>query len=391
MSFKRNCFLCVLRGVLCGERKAASAAFAMLMVGMLVLAAAVAVLPLPALAYVSQGDSGDTLGYGLDFDGTDDYLSAGTSSFSSSAGTYESWVSFDNWASGNTETIFSAPSEGQNGQAESETIDGTTNTQIAQKFTAGSSYTIKYVELYQKSGTEGEVVDASGQGNHGTAWTGTSTTSGRFGNAGYFEGSDYVDCGNDPTLYPTSITILSEDVWYHLAMTCDNSGFRLYVNGILEDTDIGGGIEDTENTGNYNIGRMPYATKHFYGKIDEVRIYNHALSADEVRSHYLGGIAMHKNSDNNLVFHAGNAVLTTDVSGLSGWHYVAGTYASNDVRLWLDGKQVAQDTSVTVTSGLNFDSSCYFANDEKNAMEFSGVMDEVRVLNYAKTGFGGGE
>ena len=123
---------------------------------------------------------------------------------------------------------------------------------------------------------------------------------------------------------------------------------------------------------------------------DKVRIYSRALSADEVRSHYLGGISMHKNSGNNLVFYAGNAVLTTDVSGLSGWHHAAGTYASNDARLWLDGKQVASDTTVTVTSGLNFDSSCYFANDEKNAMEFSGVMDEARVLNYAKTGFGGG-
>ena len=160
--------------------KAVNGGFALLMVAVLVLAAAAAVLPLPAQAYVGQGADGATLGYwrfnnesgitaidssgrsndgtwygnttgnwttgifgyGLDFDGVDDYVNASTTSFDSGSGSYESWLNFDTWANNQNDVIFSAPSEGPGGQANSETI-GTTNTRIAQKFTAASSYTIK--------------------------------------------------------------------------------------------------------------------------------------------------------------------------------------------------------------------------------------------------------
>jgi len=55
------------------------------------------------------------------------------------------------------------------------------------------------------SGTSGEVMDSSGAGNHGTAIGGVTTTNGRIGNAGDFDGTnDYIDCGNDTSLNPTS-------------------------------------------------------------------------------------------------------------------------------------------------------------------------------------------
>jgi len=75
-------------------------------------------------------------------------------------------------------------------------------------------------------------------------------------------------------------------VWTHLAVTYDGTSIRLYVNGVLRSTtgSAGGGI--AASTGALRIGgntvfSIP-GTEYFAGLIDEVRIYNRALSAAEI-------------------------------------------------------------------------------------------------------------
>jgi len=75
-------------------------------------------------------------------------------------------------------------------------------------------------------------------------------------------------------------------VWTHLAVTYDGTSIRLYVNGVLRSTtgSAGGGI--AASTGPLRIGgntvfTVP-GTEYFAGLIDEVRIYNRALSAAEI-------------------------------------------------------------------------------------------------------------
>ena len=72
------------------------------------------------------------------------------------------------------------------------------------------------------SGASGEVIDASGNGNHGTAVNGATPTTGLFGNAGLFDHSidNYVDFGADDSLYPTSqVTIAA---WVNPSNAFDN-------------------------------------------------------------------------------------------------------------------------------------------------------------------------
>ena len=129
--------------------------------------------------------------------------------------------------------------------------------------------------------------------------------------------------------------------------------------------------------------------EYFNGTIDEARIYNTAISEDRIRSRYLGGISAHKSLDNNLVMHFGNATITTDVSTLSGWHHVAGTFGDGKAYLYVDGVQKA---TADFSAGKRriFGDYGYFGNDENNAMEFTGKLDEVRILNFARTAFNGG-
>ena len=86
--------------------------------------------------------------------------------------------------------------------------------------------------------------------------------------------------------------------WTHLAMMYDGDKLKLCVNGILQasidDTD---GTIDTDSYSSIYIGRHPtLSDRYFDGLIDDVRIYNEALSlgpyrCDEAESACTGATA----------------------------------------------------------------------------------------------------
>ncbi|UCG58589.1 MAG: LamG domain-containing protein, partial [Phycisphaerales bacterium] len=71
-------------------------------------------------------------------------------------------------------------------------------------------------------------------------------------------------------------------LWHHLAGTYDGSEVRLYIDGKLEVASPAAGSIAT-NTFNLNIGRTFEIPDWLYsGSIDDVRIYDYALSGDEI-------------------------------------------------------------------------------------------------------------
>lgn len=81
--------------------------------------------------------------------------------------------------------------------------------------------------------------------------------------------------------YVASTTVPQQGVWYFIVGTYDGSAIRIYVNGVLEGTSAIDGDLST-STSNVNIGRRVSGDRYFNGQIDEVRIYNRALSSEEV-------------------------------------------------------------------------------------------------------------
>ncbi len=79
---------------------------------------------------------------------------------------------------------------------------------------------------------------------------------------------------------------LPEKAWSHIALTDDGSVIRLYVNGVLGKEENSTNVAPllTAAEGPLSIGcGIEYGTyKRFKGRIDEVRVYNRALSAAEV-------------------------------------------------------------------------------------------------------------
>lgn len=82
------------------------------------------------------------------------------------------------------------------------------------------------------------------------------------------------------------------DVWTHWVGTYDEEFARLYLNGelVAELLTSGAPIPRILGTPLY-LGRFVGAGNHnFYGMIDEVALYNRALTAEEIQQHYQNGL-----------------------------------------------------------------------------------------------------
>jgi len=83
-----------------------------------------------------------------------------------------------------------------------------------------------------------------------------------------------------------STTEFVPGVWYHIVGTFDGSALKIYVNGVLEGTRAWTG-SITPTTEVIRIGE-DFWNHWLDGVVDEVRIYNRALSATEVQDLYNG-------------------------------------------------------------------------------------------------------
>ena len=105
--------------------------------------------------------------------------------------------------------------------------------------------------------------------------------------------------------YVTSSAALADGNWHHALGTFNGSSGTLYIDGVPQDTFTGGADSYAGywHIGGYKAaGAWPNgADGYFHGKIDDVRIYNRALSAGEVKQLYHQGAATIGHSDENFM------------------------------------------------------------------------------------------
>ena len=223
---------------------------------------------------------------------------------------------------------------------------GTSTFSAAWSFTTGSVPTGLAAAYAFDEGTGTTVADASNHGLTGTISGATWTTQGKYTNALSFNGtSGYVDLGNPASLQMTgsmtlsawvkatanppddgqiiaksdnvsgwqlktspdtgphtfgiaisdgsthvqrySSTVRALNVWYHIAGVYNAKPHTLdiYVNGVLNNGVLKGVIPASQSNANVNvnIGRRT-GGYYFKGIIDEVRLYNRALTQLEIQS-----------------------------------------------------------------------------------------------------------
>lgn len=97
------------------------------------------------------------------------------------------------------------------------------------------------------------------------------------------------------TVIATGSVVLSINTWYHVVMvrygstgswTCD-----FYINGVLDNSTSG--IATNPNAGTFGIiGALASNSAPFFGFINDVKMYNRALSASEIRQLYTSPYSM---------------------------------------------------------------------------------------------------
>jgi hypothetical protein len=203
---------------------------------------------------------------------------------------------------------------------------------------------VSYWKFDEGSGTQ--AMDSAGS-NHGSI-SGATWTGGKVGGALNFDGSnDYVDCGDiaavdgtrgltimawintdsisaqklvsrkgedyppyyfwvrsDYTIFfgiyrsytaytaQTTETIIPNE-WFFVAGTYDGETVRTYIDGVERATNTSPSGPTNSNGFSVQIGSAypEYPTAWFDGKIDEVVIYNRAVSADEIMRFYENGLS----------------------------------------------------------------------------------------------------
>jgi len=82
------------------------------------------------------------------------------------------------------------------------------------------------------------------------------------------------------------VGLVEFDEWHHVCGVADGADLRLYFDGELDTNDIQPYVGSVSDSGGWVIGRVTTAGTEWGGYIDDVRIYNRALSAEEVKRLY---------------------------------------------------------------------------------------------------------
>ncbi len=85
----------------------------------------------------------------------------------------------------------------------------------------------------------------------------------------------------------TSNSILNPNTWYHVIGIYDGGSMKIYING-LPDNELPTGSQTIYYAGTSFAVGSHYSGRYFNGTIDEVSVYNRALSDQEVRQLYSG-------------------------------------------------------------------------------------------------------
>ena len=124
----------------------------------------------------------------------------------------------------------------------------------------------------------------------GTGSTDTSIVSKR--DAAYTEGYDYkitstghfeMSWKNGSTQTITSNVVIPQDEWHHVAISYSGGTANLYIDGVLDKTaSLSAPLATTQSFYIAAAGKNT-PTAHFQGNIDEVRVWDTALTVDQLR------------------------------------------------------------------------------------------------------------
>lgn len=148
--------------------------------------------------------------------------------------------------------------------------------------------------------------------------------------AGYTQGYDFkitnsqrleLSWENGSTQSITGATLIPDNVWHHVAAIYDGSRVKLYIDGVEDADDTLTPPVDTNESFYVGAAAKNTPENHFRGNIDEVRVWDTALSVDQLRFvmnqeiEDNAGQAMGKELPSTLTKHDIDAIPWSDLAG----------------------------------------------------------------------------
>ncbi|MDG1090588.1 MAG: cadherin domain-containing protein, partial [Flavobacteriaceae bacterium] len=185
-------------------------------------------------------------------------------------------------------------------------------------------------------------------------------------------GSLQLSMGQTGGRWQTGVNVLP-NVWQHVVAVYDNGSMRMYFNGTEYST--GNDEGNHSSTGMFTIGGNQTHSPHNYfgGLIDEVAVWDEALSASEISTLYNTGSGLDASSDSgnytsssNLVgyfkMNEGSGTIITDSSGSGNSGTLTNMDASSD---WVTG--TIAPTSQNQGSGTDLLTDAVFDYETKSS------------------------
>jgi len=144
------------------------------------------------------------------------------------------------------------------------------------------------------------------------------------------------------------ITPLDTSTWYHVAGTYNGEVMSLYLNGVLDSSDSSLLTGEFQGRGNFHIA-MIHEDRYLNGSIDEVRIWNRSLSADEIYQQYVSNL--NKFNQTQWYLYVNQSKNATD--GLDYGTYTYQAFASD-----IAGNGNATDERTVTISAETFPCTC---------------------------------
>ena len=190
--------------------------------------------------------------------------------------------------------------------------------------------------------------------NAGTGFRGIVTREfyyGLFLNDNQLMTFNWTASGNVGATTYTGVT-LNDNEWHHAALTFElgvTNGTQLYIDGQAVGNPIT--LFATNNSSSFKIGNNGTQNSYYQGLIDDVKIWNRALSGSEINSTYNCGIVNTSGLVGNYQFSHGAAGQTntglTSLSDLSGSGYngtLSGFALSGSTSNWVNGLECSSAT-----------------------------------------------
>ncbi len=165
------------------------------------------------------------------------------------------------------------------------------------------------------------------EGNYQINWNHTDAS---------YQGAAAMNAGD--TWVAASFGSLQSNTWYHLCATYDGTSLKAYNNGVLITTTPAAAPSAESNS--LKLGRHAAAAQYFNGIVDDARVYDHALSIDDIRNAMRGDPRLAWNADP-----AGGS--TVDIRDISSLSWSAGNFASQHDVYWGGSKSAVEDADTT--------------------------------------------